>query len=95
MEDAGWAFFFMAGESKASALGFNRADALRNALAQLTRRAGAQHCNALEITRITAHRFLGLSHVSIAVHLLNLQKESLLFGNEHRGWANRFGRWED
>ena len=74
MEEAGWVLFFMAGEIKATALGFDRTTALRNALTQLTRKARARHCNALEITRISCGYFLGFSRVSIGVHLRHLQK---------------------
>ena len=74
MEEAGWVLFFMAGEVKATALGFDRTTALRNALTQLTRKARARNCNALEITSITCGSFLGFSRVSIGVHLRHLQK---------------------
>jgi len=74
MDDAGCVLFFAAGEVRASALGFDQAGALRHAFTQLTRKATARDCNALEITRITHSRLLGLSRVSVAVHLRHLQR---------------------
>lgn len=80
MEGAGWVWFFIAGESKTSAPGFDRTNAICKALTQLTRKARVRNCNALEITRITSRRFFGVSRVTIAVHLRHLQKGSSFFG---------------
>jgi hypothetical protein len=80
MRAAGWIFFFMAGEIKASVLGFDQSKTLRRAVARLAGRAKAQKCNALEIAQITCSRFLGVSRVSISAHVRHLQKGSVFFG---------------
>lgn len=80
MRDAGWTLFFMAGEIKATAVGFDQSAGLKGGLTRLARKAKAQDCNALEITRIRRLRFLGVSRVSISAHVRHLQKGSVFFG---------------
>jgi hypothetical protein len=52
MREAGWTFFFMAGEIKATVFGFDRRKTLRAALKRLIAGVKSQHCNSIEITRV-------------------------------------------
>src|SRR5690349_14236165 len=52
IEDAGWTFFFMAGEITAKVFGFDRQRSLRVALQRLIANAKSQHCNSIEITQV-------------------------------------------
>jgi len=76
---AGWTFFFMAGEIKATVFGFDRQKTLRAAIGQLTANAKSHNCNSIEITQVTDKSFLRLPYVSVTAHQRHLQK-GLVFG---------------
>lgn len=71
---AGWTFFFMAGEMKATVFGFDRQKTLSAAVKQLTTKARAQHCNSLEITRVIRKSFLNVPYVCVTAHTRHLQR---------------------
>lgn len=71
---AGWTFFFMAGEMKATVFGFDRQKILSAAVKQLTTKATAQHCNSIEVTRVTRKSFLKMPYVSVTAHTRHLQR---------------------
>jgi hypothetical protein len=52
VQEAGWTFFFMAGEIKAITFGFDKEKAIRTALKRLIADVKSQHCNSIEITRV-------------------------------------------
>ena len=79
VREAGWTFFFMAGEIKATVFGFDRQKTLRAALKRLIRNVKSQHCNSIEITQVTGKSFLKLPYVSVSAHPRHLQK-GLVFG---------------
>ena len=64
-EEAGWTFFFMAGEIKTTVFGFDRQKALRAALKRLLTDVKSQHCNSIEITQVLNKSFLGVPYVSV------------------------------
>ena len=68
VEEAGWTFFFMAGEVKTTVFGFNKQKALRSALKRLITDVKSLHCNSIEITRIMGKSFLGMPYVSVSAH---------------------------
>ncbi len=74
VQEAGWTFFFMAGEIKANVFGFDRQKARRAALNRLIADAKSQHCNSIEITRVVDKSFLRVPYVSISAHPRHLQK---------------------
>lgn len=76
--DCGWNFFFMAEVVKRTMFGLARGSALRRAATRVLAQAGTDAFNAVEITEITARKFLGLHWVTVAVHLRSLQKSSQL-----------------
>jgi hypothetical protein len=80
VQEAGWTFFFMAGEIKATVFGFDRQKALRRALKRLITDVKSQHCNSIEITRVISKSFLRLPYVSVSAHLRHLQKGMLFSG---------------
>jgi hypothetical protein len=84
VEEAGWTFFFMAGEIKATVFGFDRQKALRAALKRLITDVKSQHCNTIEITRVVDKSFLRLPYVSVSAHARHLQNGRLFSGtNPH------------
>ncbi len=72
--DAGWTFFFMAGEIKATVFGFDREKALSTALGRLIANVKNQNCNCIEITQVTGNSFLKVPYVSVTAHPRHLQK---------------------
>ena len=80
IQEAGWIFFFMAGEIKATVFGFDRQKALRAALKRLTTGARSQRCNSIEITRVVGRSFLGLPYLSVSAHQRHLQKGTCFSG---------------
>jgi hypothetical protein len=79
VREAGWTFFFMAGEIKATVFGFDRKKTLRAALKRLIAKVKSQNCNSMEITQVTGKSFLKLPYVSVSAHARHLQK-GLVFG---------------
>ena len=80
VQEAGWTFFFMAGEIKATAFGFDRQKTLRTALKRLIANVKSQHCNSMEITQVMGKSFLNVPYVSVSAHARHLQK-GLVFGD--------------
>jgi hypothetical protein len=80
IQEAGWTFFFMAGEIKTTVFGFDRQKALRAALRRLIRDVKFQHCNSIEITRVMGRSFLRVPYVSVSAHPRHLQKGMLFSG---------------
>ena len=80
IHEAGWTFFFMAGEIKATVFGFDRQKALRAALKRLITDVKSQHCNSIEITQVMGKSFLGVPYVSVLAHPRHLQKGTCFSG---------------
>ena len=81
IQEAGWTFFFMAGEIKTTVFGFDRQKALRTALKRLIAGVKSQHCNSIEITRVTGKSFLRVPYVSVSAHPRHLQKGMFFSAN--------------
>ena len=81
LEEAGWTFFFMAGEIKTTILGFDKQKALRAALRRLITDVKSQHCNSIEITGVVGKSFLGIPYLSVSAHARHLQKDRLFSGS--------------
>ena len=81
IHEEGWTLFFMAGEIKTTVFGFDRQHALRAALKRLIAVVKSQHCNGIEITRVTDKSFLKVPHVSVSAHARHLQKGQLFSGS--------------
>lgn len=77
VEEAGWTFFFMAGEIKTTGFGFDKKKALRAALRRLIADVKSQHCNSIEITAVVGKSFLRIPYVSVSAHARHLQKGRL------------------
>ena len=79
MSEAGWTFFYMAGEIRASVFGFDREKALGRAVSRLLANLKAEKFNSLEITQVAAKRFLGLPYVTVSAHPRQIQESMVLF----------------
>ncbi len=80
VQEAGWTFFFMAGEIKTTVFGFDRQKALHTALRRHIVDVKAQHCNSIEITQVTSKSFLNVPYVRVMAHPRHLQM-GLLFSD--------------
>jgi hypothetical protein len=78
---AGWTFFFMAGEIKITAFGFDKNQAVRRAVRRVTTNAESHKCNCVEITGVAAKSFLGLPYVNVSAHSRHIQKSSAFEGH--------------
>src|SRR5260370_32271237 len=58
IQEAGWTFFFMAGEIMPTVFGFDRQKALRAAFKRLIADVKSPHCSSIEITRLIGNTFL-------------------------------------
>jgi hypothetical protein len=80
IKEAGWTFFFMAGEIKSTVFGFDRQKTLGAALKRLIASVKLNKCNSFEITRVTSKSFLTVPYVSITAHRRHLQKGLVFCG---------------
>jgi hypothetical protein len=78
---AGWNLFFIAGAIETNAFGSNSKKTTRKAIKQVIAKLRARNFNCLEITRVTAKRFLGVPYVSVSAHSRHIQKSLILFGD--------------
>ena len=81
IQEAGWTFFFMAGEIEATVFGFDRQKALRTALKRLIADVKSQRCNSIEITRVIGRSFLKVPYLTVTAHPRHLQKGVLFRAN--------------
>ena len=73
---AGWTFFFMAGEIKITAFGFDKERAVRRAVKRVITNVEAHKCNCVEITDVSAKSFLGMPYVNVSAHSRHIQESS-------------------
>jgi hypothetical protein len=70
----------MAGEIKTTVFGFDGQKTLGAALSRLTDNATTQHCNSIEIARVTRKSFLKVPYVSVSAHARHFQKGTAFSG---------------
>lgn len=82
IHEAGWKFFYLAGERRATVFGREGQETLRNAVKQILAGMKSEKCNALEITRVVFKQFLGVPYASVFFHIRNMQKSIFLLESE-------------
>jgi hypothetical protein len=80
-ENAGWTFFYMAGELRTSGFGFDEKSRTDRAVTHLIAAVKRQHCNCLEIDEIRLRSFLGLPYTSVVAHARHIQKSRSFYGS--------------
>jgi hypothetical protein len=80
---AGWTFFFMAGEIKITAFGFDKERAVRRAVKRVITNVEAHKCNCVEITEVSAKSFLGMPYVNVSAHSRHIQESSAFAGGQY------------
>lgn len=85
VHEAGWTFFFQAGEIKATVFGIDTQQMARRAVERILGDPGAEKFNSLEIARVTSvgsERFPGVRFLTVAANRRHIQ-ESFLFCAEN------------
>jgi hypothetical protein len=77
IKDAGWTFFYLAGEIKANAFGDGEPCA-RRALDRILASPEMERFNCLEITASKPARFLGLPFTTLTAHARQIQEGATL-----------------
>ncbi len=90
---AGWNFFFMATEVKTMFFGFLGEEKIQSALKRILAKVKPQHFNGLEVTEITARRFLGVPYVTVSAHSRHMQQNSNLGSSEARRTSQSDAAW--
>ena len=75
---AGWTFFYLAGEIRATVFGLDEQTMVRKAVKRLITNVKAQHFNCLEITRVALSSFLGMPYATVVGHARHIQKGLVL-----------------
>ena len=78
IRQAGWTFFYMAVEMKASVFGFDAEKALHRAVNRVLANLKSEKSNCLAITQVAAKRFLGLTYVTVLAHPRHIQESMFL-----------------
>jgi len=90
---AGWNFFFMAAEIKATFFGSLGTATIRNAVRRILGKARPQGFNCLEVTGIVARRFLGMRYTTVSAHSRHIQQSCYLDEASIRRVAQRDAEW--
>jgi hypothetical protein len=82
VRQAGWTFFSLAGEIKATVFGFNREKMACRAAARILAKPRSKQFNSLAITAVTSKRFLGVPCVCVIAQSRHIQQSLFLFSAE-------------
>jgi hypothetical protein len=74
IREAGWTFFYMAGEIKASGFGLDASRATRRAIKRALEKLRSEKFNCLEVRQLALRRFLGLACVSVSAYSRHIRK---------------------
>jgi hypothetical protein len=88
IHEAGWSFFYLAGEIKATIFGFDGQKTVRRAVKRILANLKSDKFNGLEITQVEAKRFLGFPYASVCAHSRHIQENDfLLQTKDHQEWG--------
>ena len=89
IQAAGWNFFFMADEVKATVFGSLAAKSIQKALKRIFLKARKQDFNCLEVTKMVEKRFLGVPYITVCTHPRQIQQGCLLDSAQERATARQ------
>ena len=81
---AGWNFFFMAEEVKATVFGSLAAKSIQKALKRIFLKVRKEGFNCLEVTKMVENRFLGVPYITVCTHSRHIQQGCLLDSVQER-----------
>ena len=82
IQEAGWAFFCLAGEINVTVFGFNEQKTVRRAVERILANPRSEKFNSWEITRVASaasKRFLGVTYVTVSARSRHIQEGPFLF----------------
>ncbi len=82
IHEAGWSFFCLAGETKATVFGIDGEQMVRRAIERILANANSEKFNSLEIVRmalVASKRFLGVRYVTVSAQSRHIQESLVLF----------------
>jgi hypothetical protein len=82
IQEAGWAFFCLAGEINLTVFGFDEQRTVHRAVAHILANPSSEKFNSLEITRVASaasKRFLGVTYVTVTARSRHIQEGPFLF----------------
>ncbi len=88
LREAGWTFFYMAGEVHATAVGSDLEKTTRRAVQKAIACMKSDRFNCLEIAQVAVKRFLGLPYVTLSAHARHIQESIVLFRSK------RLAEWD-
>jgi hypothetical protein len=74
IREAGWTFFYMAGEIKANGFGFDARRTTRRAIKRALENLKSEKFSCLEVRQLAVRRFLGLACVSVSAYSRHIRK---------------------
>jgi hypothetical protein len=86
---AGWSFFFMAGEVKATVFGSLAANNIQKALKRIFSKMRKQNFNCLEVTKMVEGHFLGVPYITVCTHPRHIQQGCWLDSAQERAAARQ------
>jgi hypothetical protein len=89
IHEAGWTFFFMAGEIKITAFGWDKEQAARRAVERVIRNVESHQCNCVEFNTVAAKSFLGMPYVNVSAHSRHIQKSPAFAGYQQAPQTER------
>ena len=78
IHEAGWTFFYLAGDIKATVLGREGQKTVRRAVKRILTNLKSEKFNGLEITQVEAKRFLGVPYAGVCAHSRHIQEGMFL-----------------
>jgi hypothetical protein len=82
IQNAGWHFFYFAGESMVSVVGIGGEKAMRKAIGRIQASLKFEKINSFEITRVAFKTFLGVPYTSLSFRMRNIQESMFLLGDQ-------------
>lgn len=93
IKEAGWNFFYMAGEVRATSVGSLGTTKLRSAVQRILRMVKTENFNSLEVTAIVRRHFLGVPYVTVFAHSRHMQESCYLDSSSTRQAFQRDAEW--
>ncbi len=81
IHEAGWTFFCLAGETRATVFGIDGEKMVRTAIERIVANPKSEKFNSLEIVRlalVASKRFLGVCYVTVSAQSRHIQKSAIL-----------------
>jgi hypothetical protein len=76
---AGWTFFCLAYETRATVFGTDGEKMVRHAMERILANRKLEEFNSLEVTRVASKRFLGIRYVTVSAQSRHIQESPFLF----------------